>query len=46
MIKANYHTHTLYCDGKDEMKLFVEKGVELEIGPFGILRSLSHYTGE
>jgi len=35
MIKANYHTHTLYCDGKDEMELFVEKGVELGLDHLG-----------
>ena len=28
MIKANYHTHSCYCDGKETLRQYVETAVE------------------
>ena len=28
MIKANYHTHSCYCDGKESLRRYVETAVE------------------
>ena len=34
-MKCNYHTHTTYCDGKEEMKIFVQKALELQFDHLG-----------
>jgi histidinol-phosphatase (PHP family) len=34
-MKCNYHTHTNFCDGKENMKFFVEKAVELKFNHLG-----------
>lgn len=34
-MKCNYHTHTTYCDGKEEMTRFVQKGIELNFDHLG-----------
>ena len=34
-MKCNYHTHTTYCDGKEEMKTFVQKAIELQFDHLG-----------
>ncbi len=34
-MKCNYHTHTTYCDGKEEMILFVQKGIDLNFDHLG-----------
>jgi len=34
-MKCNYHTHTHFCDGKENMQLFVEKAVELQFDHLG-----------
>jgi len=34
-MKCNYHTHTHYCDGKENMRFFVEKAVELHFAHLG-----------
>lgn len=34
-MKCNYHTHSTYCDGKEPIKLFVEKAVELQFAHLG-----------
>jgi histidinol-phosphatase (PHP family) len=34
-MKCNYHTHTHYCDGKENMRFFVEKAVELQFDHLG-----------
>lgn len=35
MMKCNYHTHTTYCDGKEEMKAYVQKAIELQFDHLG-----------
>ena len=34
-MKCNYHTHTHFCDGKENMRFFVEKAVELQFDHLG-----------
>ena len=34
-MKCNYHTHTHFCDGKENMRFFVEKAVELQFDQLG-----------
>jgi len=34
-MKCNYHTHTHFCDGKENMRFFVEKAVELHFDQLG-----------
>lgn len=34
-MKCNYHTHTTYCDGKEEMKVFVQKAIDLQFDHLG-----------
>ena len=34
-MKCNYHTHTHFCDGKENMRFFVEKAVELQLDHLG-----------
>ena len=34
-MKCNYHTHTTYCDGKEEMKTFVQKAIDLQFDHLG-----------
>ena len=34
-MKCNYHTHTHFCDGKENMRCFVEKAVELQFDHLG-----------
>lgn len=34
-MKCNYHTHTTYCDGKEEMIRFVQKGIDLHFDHLG-----------
>jgi histidinol-phosphatase (PHP family) len=34
-MKCNYHTHTHFCDGKENMRLFVEKAAELQFNHLG-----------
>ena len=34
-MKCNYHTHTHFCDGKENMRLFVDKAVELQFDHLG-----------
>jgi histidinol-phosphatase (PHP family) len=34
-MKCNYHTHTHFCDGKENMRFFVEKAVELQFAHLG-----------
>lgn len=33
--RSNFHTHTFYCDGKDEPRLMVERALELGFGSIG-----------
>ena len=35
MTKANYHTHTTYCDGKNTPRELVEKALELSLDEIG-----------
>ena len=35
MIFHNYHTHTKYCDGKDEPERYVEQAISLGFGSLG-----------
>jgi histidinol-phosphatase (PHP family) len=32
---ANYHTHTLYCDGKDTPEAFIEEALRKEMTAIG-----------
>ncbi len=32
---ANYHTHTTYCDGKEEIEVFIKKALELKLQHLG-----------
>jgi len=34
-MKCNYHTHSHFCDGKENMRFFVEKAVELQFAHLG-----------
>lgn len=34
-MKCNYHTHTTYCDGKEEMIRFIQKGIDLSFDHLG-----------
>jgi len=34
-MKCNYHTHTHFCDGKENMRFFVEKAIELQFAHLG-----------
>jgi histidinol-phosphatase (PHP family) len=34
-MKCNYHTHSHFCDGKEDMRFFVEKAVELQFDHLG-----------
>jgi histidinol-phosphatase (PHP family) len=34
-MKCNYHTHTHFCDGKENMRFFVEKAMELKFDQLG-----------
>jgi len=34
-MKCNYHTHTHYCDGKENMHFFVEKAIALHFNHLG-----------
>jgi len=34
-MKCNYHTHTHYCDGKENMRFFVKKAIELQFDHLG-----------
>ena len=34
-MKCNYHTHTHFCDGKENMRFFVEKAIELQFDHLG-----------
>ncbi len=34
-MKSNYHTHTTYCDGKEDMIRFVQKGIDLNFDHLG-----------
>ena len=34
-MKCNYHTHTHFCDGKENMKFFVKNAVELNFNHLG-----------
>jgi len=34
-MKCNYHTHSHFCDGKENMRFFVEKAVELKFDHLG-----------
>lgn len=34
-MKCNYHTHTTYCDGKEEMSVFVDKAIQLQFQHLG-----------
>ena len=34
-MKCNYHTHTHFCDGKENMRFFVEKAVALQFDHLG-----------
>lgn len=34
-MKCNYHTHTTYCDGKEEMSVFVDKAIQLQFHHLG-----------
>jgi len=34
-MKCNYHTHTHFCDGKENMRFFVEKAIELQFSHLG-----------
>ena len=34
-MKCNYHTHSHFCDGKENMRFFVEKAVELKLDHLG-----------
>jgi len=34
-MKCNYHTHTHFCDGKENMRFFVEKAMELQFAHLG-----------
>jgi histidinol-phosphatase (PHP family) len=34
-MKCNYHTHTHFCDGKENMRFFVEKAAELQFDHLG-----------
>jgi len=34
-MKCNYHTHTHFCDGKENMRFFVEKAVKLQFEHLG-----------
>jgi len=34
-MKCNYHTHSHFCDGKENMHFFVEKAVELKLDHLG-----------
>jgi len=34
-MKCNYHTHTHFCDGKENMRFFVEKAIELQFNHLG-----------
>jgi histidinol-phosphatase (PHP family) len=34
-MKNNYHTHTTYCDGKEEMKIMVERAIQLGFNHLG-----------
>ncbi|MCL2246950.1 MAG: histidinol-phosphatase [Lentimicrobiaceae bacterium] len=34
-MKCNYHTHSHFCDGKENMRFFVEKAVELQFDHLG-----------
>jgi len=34
-MKCNYHTHTHYCDGKENMRFFVEKAIQLQFAHLG-----------
>jgi histidinol-phosphatase (PHP family) len=34
-MKCNYHTHCHFCDGKENMRFFVEKAVELQFDHLG-----------
>ena len=35
IMKCNYHTHSHFCDGKENMRFFVEKAVELKFDHLG-----------
>jgi histidinol-phosphatase (PHP family) len=35
IMKCNYHTHSHFCDGKEDMRFFVEKAVELQFDHLG-----------
>lgn len=34
-MKCNYHTHTHFCDGKENMRFFVEKAIDLKFNHLG-----------
>jgi len=34
-MKCNYHTHTHFCDGKENMRFFVDKAIELQFNHLG-----------
>ena len=34
-MKCNYHTHTHFCDGKENMRFFVEKAINLQFNHLG-----------
>ena len=34
-MKCNYHTHTHFCDGKENMRFFVEKALDLKFDHLG-----------
>ena len=34
-MKCNYHTHTHFCDGKENMRFFVEKAIALQFNHLG-----------
>lgn len=34
-MKCNYHTHTTYCDGKEKMKVFIQKAIDLHFDHLG-----------
>ena len=34
-MRSNYHTHTHFCDGKENMRFFVEKAIELQFEHLG-----------
>ena len=35
MLKANYHTHTTFCDGDETAERMVQRALELEFGHLG-----------